>query len=113
MRKDAEAQAAAARVAHQISNLTVVSFTVTVCVRKAAPMVDSCRVESQNCECTWRLTCVAARGATRLEIEELAFHKPQHEARLAGAHVAEQDLREEAPRFSPRRCCAAGSNARP
>ena len=41
------------------------------------------------------------RGATRLEVEELALHKPQHEAGLAGAHVAEQDLRTEARRFSP------------
>ena len=52
---------AAARRTHQISNLTVVSFTVTVCVRKAAPMVDSCRVAKGNQRAPRVATAAAAR----------------------------------------------------
>ena len=41
----------------------------------------------------WGLQHASPRG-TRLEVKELALHEAQHEAGLAGAHVAEQHLRE-------------------
>jgi hypothetical protein len=72
-----------------------VSLTDTVCVRNAAPIVDSCAAAGRE----ERVTCTLQKAkrpasAARLEVEELSLHEAQHEAGLASAHVAQQHLRQ-------------------
>ena len=74
--------------AHQISNFTVVSFTDTVCVRNAAPMVDSCR------------------RARRRDAQRLCAHMVGPAARLAARHAPGSQ------RIGPSRSAARGWTCR-
>ena len=68
----------------QISNLTVVSSKQTVCVRKAAPMVDSCDEQDQSVI----NPSFPSELRVHLELVELAFYKAKDQRRLSNCWLS-------------------------
>ena len=71
----------------QISNLTVVSSRQTVCVRKAAPIVDSCvmtKISSSSGN---------SKENFNLELVELSFYKAKNQRRLSNCWLSWKNLK--------------------
>ena len=71
----------------QISNLTVVSSRQTVCVRKAAPIVDSC-VVTKISSSSWN-----SKENFNLELVELSFYKAKNQRRLSNCRLSWKNLK--------------------